>query len=247
MSNHSKKLDEIMNNTIKDYTKKAKDFKYLLNNKKSINKINGNLVNGILISISEVFSKKECEKLIDISESMNYEKPLLFPKNLEKSLKNVQRVTDKNIKKGKNNYENTIRDCLRIIIDSLPFAKVLEKKLKYFIPININNYQFEYVNPRFRFLKYEDSGHFIRHKDENYVSKNNEISLITILIYLNDNYEGANTKFFSNSCDEIGLSLKPENGMVCIMEQNIEHEVPKIEKSIKYVIRTELMYSKTII
>ena len=35
--------------------------------------------------------------------------------------------TDKNIKKGKNNYENTIRDCLRIMIDSIPFAKVLEK------------------------------------------------------------------------------------------------------------------------
>ena len=244
MSNESKILDEIMNNNIKNFTKKAKDFKYLLNNKKSIDQINGKLINEILISISEVFNKTECEELINISESMRYEKPLLFPRNLDKSLKNVQRITDKNIKKGNNNYENTIRDCQRIMIDSLPFAKILEKKLEYFIPKIINNYKFQYVNPRFRFLKYEDSGHFIRHKDENYISKNNEISLITILIYLNDNYQGANTKFFSDSYDKIGLSLKPEIGMVCIMHQNIEHEVPKIEKGIKYVIRTELMYSK---
>ena len=68
--------------------------------------------------------------------------------------------------------------------------------------------------------------------------------MITILIYLNDDYQGANTKFFSDSYDKIGLSLKPTNGMVCIMQQNIEHEVPKIERGIKYVIRTELMYSK---
>ena len=46
----------------------------------------------------------------------------------KKSLKNVQRISDKNMKKGNNNYENTIRDCQRIIIDSVPFAKVLEKK-----------------------------------------------------------------------------------------------------------------------
>ena len=245
MSNKSEKLDEIMNNIIKDYTKKAKDFKYLLDKKILINQINGKLINEILISIPEVFNEKECEELINISESMKYEKPLLFPRNLDKSLKNVQRISDKNIKKGKNDYENTIRDCYRIMIDSVPFAKVLEKKLKYFIPKIINNdYQFEYINPRFRFLKYENSGHFIRHKDENYISKNNEISMITILIYLNDDYQGANTKFFSDSYDKIGLSLKPKNGMVCIMQQNIEHEVPKIERGIKYVIRTELMYSK---
>lgn len=236
------KLDETMNIILKDLKKTAKDFKYLLNNQNSIDEING-----LLISISEVFNKSECEELINISESMNYEKPLMFPRNLDKSLKNVQRISDKNMKKGNNNYENTIRDCQRIMIDSVPFSKVLEKKLEHFIPKTINEnkriYNFEYINPRFRFLKYQDSGHFIRHKDENYITKKNEKSFITILIYLNYDYEGAYTRFFSDPYDKVGLSLTPETGMVCLMQQDIEHEVPMIQSGIKYVIRTELMYS----
>ena len=242
-SNQNIRLDEIMTNILKDVTKKGKDFTYLINNKNSIDEING-----FLISITGVFNKTECEELINISETMNYENPLIFPRNLDKSLKNVQRISDKNMKKGNNNYENTIRDCQRIIIDSVPFAKVLEKKLIHIIPKTINRndrfyYKFEYINPKFRFLKYEESNHFIRHKDESYISKKNEKSLITILIYLNDDYQGAYTRFFSDTYDKVGLSLTPETGMVCLMQQDIEHEVPKIESGIKYVIRTELMYS----
>ena len=47
---------------------------------------------------------------------------------------------------------------------------------------------------------------------------------------------------FSSTEDKIGLSLVPQLGMVCLMDQSIEHQVPEISKGIKYVVRTELMY-----
>ena len=59
-----------------------------------------------------------------------------------------------------------------------------------------------------------------------------------MLIYLNDDYEGGNTKFlFDNE-----ISIIPKIGLICLMDQNILHEVPKLVSGIKYVIRTELMY-----
>ena len=60
-----------------------------------------------------------------------------------------------------------------------------------------------------------------------------------MLIYLNDDYEGGNTKFlFDNE-----ISIIPKIGLICLMDQNILHEVPNIINGVKYVIRTELMYA----
>ena len=62
-----------------------------------------------------------------------------------------------------------------------------------------------------------------------------------MLIYLNDDYEGGNTKFLFDDSNEI--SIIPKIGLICLMDQNILHEVPNIINGVKYVIRTELMYA----
>jgi len=48
--------------------------------------------------------------------------------------------------------------------------------------------------------------------------------------------------FYQDSNDEEGLTMAPEIGMLCLMDQEIEHEVPHLQDGIKYAIRTELMY-----
>ena len=68
-----------------------------------------------------------------------------------------------------------------------------------------------------------------------------DITLSSIL-YLNDDYEGGYTRFFSNKDDTTGNNIIPQIGTICLMDQSIEHDVPKITNGIKYVIRTELMY-----
>ena len=55
--------------------------------------------------------------------------------------------------------------------------------------------EFSEINPRFRFLKYNNGDYFTKHTDEHYKNDKNEISLITVLIYPNNDYEGGNTKF----------------------------------------------------
>jgi hypothetical protein len=181
--------------------------------------------NKILLSLDNVYNKDECNQLIQLSEKTGYEKASLY--------------TDNN---GIQHY-NDGRDSLRCIIDDINLANDLEKRIKDIIPKIYNNMLFHSINERFRFLKYDGHGHFSRHSDAKYKT-NKTISFITVLIYLNEDYEDGFTKFYSSPYDSEGFTLIPKTGMVCLMDQTIGHEVPELKSGIKYVIRTELMYEK---
>jgi hypothetical protein len=73
--------------------------------------------------------------------------------------------------------------------------------------------------------------------------EDNKISLITILIYLNEDYEGAFTRFYPSDESLVPIALTPKTGMICLFDQSIYHEVPELTNGTKYVIRTEIMYS----
>ena len=178
----------------------------------------------ILQSIYNVFSEKECCDLINAVEKTGFTKASLF--------------TDVD---GKEHYHTDVRNSMRRIIDCIDFAKLIEKRIYKYIPKTYNNLEYHSINHRFRFLKYEKGGFFARHKDNNYKNKES-ISLITILIYLNEDYKGGYTTFFSGVDDKEGFILKPKTGMISLMDQEIGHCVPELTKGIKYVIRTELMY-----
>ena len=178
----------------------------------------------ILQSIYNVFSEKECNDLINVIKKLGFNKASLF--------------TDVH---GVEHYDTDIRNSMRKIIDNRDFAQLLEKRIYKYIPKTYNDLEYHSINYRFRFLKYEKGGFFARHKDNNYKNKES-MSLITILIYLNDNYEGGYTTFFANVDDKKGFTLKPKTGMVSLMDQDIGHYVPELTEGIKYVIRTEIMY-----
>jgi len=178
----------------------------------------------LLLYSENVFNDDECNHLIEVGEKNKYELASLYID-----------------KKKKIHYATDIRNSFRCLIDDNNFANVLEQRIKHLIPETYNGLTFDSINPRFRFLKYEKSGHFIRHTDEHFVLDKTK-SLITILIYLNNEYEGGYTRFFSNKDDKTGYTMIPQSGMICIMDQTIEHDVPPITSGTKYAIRSELMY-----
>ena len=66
--------------------------------------------------------------------------------------------------------------------------------------------------------------------------------MITILIYLNDNYIGARTCTNKDKKTIIG-EIEPKPGLVYMTVQDILHSVPNLISGTKCAIRTELMYS----
>jgi len=180
--------------------------------------------NKILLFIKNVIIPHKCKNIIDITESIGY--------------KPVSLYTDKD---GVEHFDEYSRKGLRCIVDDDNFAKQLEEIIFDYIPKTYNNMKYHSINPRFRYLKYDNCGYFARHSDSPYIV-DDKISLITILIYLNCEYTGGYTTFFKDVDDRRGFVLIPETGMICLMDQTIGHKVPPIIKGIKYVVRTELMY-----
>ena len=55
------------------------------------------------------------------------------------------------------------------------------------------------------------------------------------MIYLNDDYEGGETKFNMTS-------VKGRKGMALVFLHSLPHEGAEVKSGIKYVLRTDIMY-----
>jgi len=69
--------------------------------------------NKILLTLNNIYTKKECKDLIDITEKIGYKKASLY--------------TDK---QGNEHFYEDHRKSLRCIIDNEKLAKNLEKRIK---------------------------------------------------------------------------------------------------------------------
>jgi hypothetical protein len=98
----------------------------------------------------------------------------------------------------------------------------------------------ECVNPYFRFTKYNEGHFFKKHQDGGYVNNNNQRSILTLMIYLNDNFEGGATTFYEDG-DNMEV-IKPVNCTGVIFNHDVEHEGDVIIKGTKYILRTDIMF-----
>ena len=91
------------------------------------------------------------------------------------------------------------------------------------------------LNERFRCYKYETDEEFRRHQDFAHEYTDLKRTFLTVLIYLNDGYDGGETSF-----DEIVVN--PKLGMLAMFPHELEHEGRKITSGVKYSLRTDAVY-----
>ena len=80
-------------------------------------------------------------------------------------------------------------------------------------------------------VKYEEEGYYGKHFDAGSKEVNNRC--VSIIIYLNDNFEGGETYFDRQKC-----TIKPKTGQVLMFPSGVSHPHSSIEikKGTKYVI-----------
>lgn len=191
-----------------------------------------------------VFSKEECDWLINLFDNSDY-----------------YHITQDE----KSNYTIDYRDNFRIIKDSRTLANIIYNRINDYIEdeIIINNendeltklgltnfYRYNglwkknYINYRFRLCKYEEGGHFEKHRDKDYIHPTKKYkSFKTCMIYLNDNFDGGETIFYDND-NNIIKKIKPKQGMILLFNHLIDHKGEKVYHGEKYIARTEIMYEK---
>jgi len=102
------------------------------------------------------------------------------------------------------------------------------------------------VNPCFRFTKYQIGDFFQKHMDGCHVENNDYRSILTLMIYLNDDFKGGETIFYEN---ENNVTIEPKKGMGVIFNHDIFHEAKplSIEEKYKYILRTDIMFKRKIL
>lgn len=128
-----------------------------------------------------------------------------------------------------------IRNNDRVNIEDSSLAEQLFHKAKFALPHHIDGANLHGLNHRFRFYRYEVGQYFKWHRD-GYVEQNNkERSLLTFLIYLNDEFTGGETEFrWGKAPSKLGTAL--------VFPHQLVHQGAKVDSGIKYVLRTDVMY-----
>ncbi len=134
---------------------------------------------------------------------------------------------------------------------SLDMANVLWSRVHQFIPAVFHGCHVVSFNPMMRFLRYDgdEKDYFLPHIDGAYPPDSPGLlhqSKITMLLYLNDDYEGGRTKYLDPNKQHLFVAPNISSGMMVLFEHNILHEgevLSGIGGRWKHVIRADVMYT----
>lgn len=177
---------------------------------------------GFAILLQNAFTDEFCDKTIEKLNSQKWEDALINGD-------------------GKQVLDKEIRDCKRIMQIDHELSEFVMNIIKKHLPEEFDNRVMIGLNPMFRYLKYSSGNYFRPHYDLRYTDKLGRVSLITVQMYLNDDFKGGETIFYDDNERKIYTHI-PKKGDIILFEQNIEHAGSEVISGTKYSVRTEVMY-----
>jgi WD40 repeat protein len=182
--------------------------------------------------IPSLFSKSECEQLLNTDIKNSFQKAI-------------------------SNYPTYYRNNDRFVMDNDVLANQLFEKVKPYLPeiININStieaengvWHLKELNNRLRFCKYSANQYFHRHLDGVHYRNDTTQSKLTFMVYLNcaTEFKGGRTLFFkTKETNEIWVAYIPKQGDLIVFDHNVWHEGEILTQGEKFVLRSDILYSK---
>jgi prolyl 4-hydroxylase len=168
-----------------------------------------------------IISREECRALIVLSENLGFHSA------------HIEGAWDGpcgfDVKAG--------RDNCRAAIDDFALAAALWRRVRRSIPEKIEHKSVVGLNERLRFYRYQAGQSFGPHRDGYYKRSDAEQSLLTLILYLNDDYTGGET-FFTDSENLI----VPNTGKALLFPHQLWHEGRMVKDGRKYILRTDVLY-----
>lgn len=139
-------------------------------------------------------------------------------------------------------------------------ANKLYKRINFLLENRINIYESNKelkhynINPSFRYINYSNDGILVPHYDFPYKKGENDLSLMSLVLYLTDNKNGGSTQFIKECREndtsdwkrvakesEVLVSFEPKAGSALIFPHNMLHQ-SLLSKEEKIIIRTDVMF-----
>lgn len=176
--------------------------------------------------VEDLLSPEECDSFIQRSEALGYEEALVTSPDGQV-------------------FAPDVRNNHRVICDDPELAEELWEKVQDVIPLEMEGHRACGVNERFRFYRYNRGEQFNWHQDGPFENDGGQRSFLTLMIYLNDGFEGGETSFNDSYSDEPfdDFQVVPRKGMALFFVHSIFHKGEPVLQGRKYVLRTDVMYA----
>lgn len=188
----------------------------------------------LIYTVPQFLSRRECKQTMQFAASEGFARV-------------TQRAT----------REFAFRDNDRILLRLEAFAELLWQRMQRHVPPVFDGMFAVGLNPAIRFYRYTKGQRFGCHVDQSDVDPvTGYHSRFTVLVYLNDASDsdlvGGNTVFYANEAgardEKVVLSVAPETGAALVHghgDRCLLHEGALVESGNKFLLRTDVMYSRT--
>eukprot|EP01124_Arcella_intermedia_P026971 TRINITY_DN5191_c0_g2_i1.p1 TRINITY_DN5191_c0_g2~~TRINITY_DN5191_c0_g2_i1.p1 ORF type:complete len:708 (-),score=150.63 TRINITY_DN5191_c0_g2_i1:30-2153(-) len=186
----------------------------------------------VAFCLHDVLSPSEASKIVEVAEQLEF-------KSLESEYpvwyRNNQRVLIRCPSLTKLVWER-VKGHLKFtdIQNRRPFGFNNEG---YWVPVTINEV--------IKVSKYSLGSYFSKHIDGNFLLSEDLRSVFTVIIYLNDDFDGGETKLYLGGTPEQSNLVRPATGKILIFNHDLPHESERLTKGTKYIIRTEILFQRT--
>lgn len=193
------------------------------------------IVPGKIFHLKNVLSHEKCAELRDWADDFGWQAPLRVPYH-------DQELSD---------FQFNLRTSLRIDkIKDQAFSDMLTHRVNPHLPQELEDGRtIRPVFETFRFDKYAQSGgHFRPHYDDSKFrvegANRGEASVFTLMIWLNEEYEGGATHFLPCKLQGEDIYIKGNTGDALIFwQRGMLHEGTDTTSGTKYIVHSNIMYS----
>ena len=176
----------------------------------------------LIFLIHDFFTAEECRRSISFSEGRGYvDAPLTTPLGFIMA--------------------KEVRNNTRVMVDDPDFAARLFARARPFLPPRVETRRAHGMNERFRYYRYDVGQRFRKHYDGSFWRNPEEESLLTFMVYLNDDFSGGTTDFYYDDA-RLKVRVQPRQGLALVFAHAQLHEGAAITRGCKYVLRTDVMY-----
>lgn len=130
-----------------------------------------------------------------------------------------------------------VRSNTRVMWDDEAEANGLLEGVSSSLPATLLGMKLAGANPRLRLYRYEPGQKHGVHWDTVVELEHGVRSLLTLVFYLNDGFEGGATEF-----PELAKEITPKAGRALLFQHRILHEATSVRSGTKYVLRTDVLY-----
>eukprot|EP00112_Aurelia_sp_Birch-Aquarium-sp1_P015411 Seg3410.3 transcript_id=Seg3410.3/GoldUCD/mRNA.D3Y31 product="hypothetical protein" protein_id=Seg3410.3/GoldUCD/D3Y31 len=216
-------------------------------------------------TVDNVLNPEQCKEIIANSKQENFKSMLEKYRYCQRNNSRVLILDDA--------FSSTFWETLEPAVNAILTDNSMPTRPLGF-DVSRGDWKLHSLNSGFRINKYtaEERQFFSPHKDAQYCPNGDRRSLLTVLVFLNGDFEGGLTKFYfpKRSDEEIiskgickdktvdeeirnfggleegynSFTIKPSVGKAVIFSQNILHESTLLEKKTKYILKTDVMVNQ---